>query len=77
MTLNVAQWDCSSSPLSVTVANVLFDDIFGNGVALVELSSPFIYVPNLPVDMYDLSFGPGTQCSVVGVNSEATGCEFI
>ncbi|XP_048053049.1 polyserase-2 [Megalobrama amblycephala] len=75
VTLNFAQWDCSSSSLSVTVANVLFDDIFGNGVALVELSSPFLYVANLPVDMFDLSFGPGTQCSVVGWNSEATGSE--
>lgn len=77
VTLNIAHWDCSSSPVSVEVANVLFDDIFGNGVALVELSSPFTYIANVPVDLYDLSFVPGTECSVVGWNSGAAECEFI
>lgn len=74
MNLNVIQWDCSSNVMSAGVANVFFDDIFGNGVALVELSFPFYYVPNVPVDMYDLSFGPGSQCSIVG---QSSGCEFI
>ncbi|KAK2916545.1 hypothetical protein Q8A67_000919 [Cirrhinus molitorella] len=64
--LDVVQWDCTSMPIAADVANVFFDDIFGNGVALVQLSHPFSSVPNLPVDMYDLSFSPGTQCSVVG-----------
>ncbi|KAK7168007.1 hypothetical protein R3I94_002152 [Phoxinus phoxinus] len=69
VTLNVVQWDCSSNVMSAGVANVFFDDILGNGVALVELSFPFYNVANVPVDMYDLSFGPGSQCSVVGQNS--------
>lgn len=69
VTLNVVHWDCSSSPMFAEVANILTDNIFGNSVALVELSYPFSYVPNLPVDMYDLSFGPGTQCSLARRNS--------
>lgn len=75
--LNVVQWGCYSIPISSDVVNVIFDDIFGNGVALVELSYPFTSVANLPVDMYDSSFGPGTQCSVVVWNSGAPECEFI
>lgn len=74
VTLNVVQSDCSTNVISADVANVFFDDIFGNGVALVELSYALYYIGNVPVDMYDFSFGPGTQCSVVGWNS---GCEFI
>lgn len=77
MTLNVVQWGCQSNPVSADVANVVFDDVFGNSVALVELSYQFTSVPNLPVDMYGSSFGPGTQCSVVSWNSEAPACEFI
>ncbi|XDV12784.1 hypothetical protein PO909_001366 [Leuciscus waleckii] len=72
--LNVVQWDCSINVMSAGVANVFFDDIFGNGVALVELFFPFYNFPNVPVDMYDFSFGPGAQCSIVGWNS---GCEPI
>lgn len=72
--LKVVQWDCSVNVMSRDVANVFSTEIFGNGVALVELSYPFYYVPNLPVEMYDLSFGPGSQCSIVGWNS---GGEFI
>ncbi|XDV12783.1 hypothetical protein PO909_001365 [Leuciscus waleckii] len=67
--LNVVQWDCSINVMSAGVANVFFDDIFGNGVALVELFFPFYNFPNVPVDMYDFSFGPGSQCSIVGWNS--------
>ncbi|XP_056117573.1 prostasin [Rhinichthys klamathensis goyatoka] len=69
VSFNVVQWDCSSNVMSARVANVLFEDIYGNGVALVELSNPFYYTANLPIDMYHSSFGPGTQCSVVGLNS--------
>ncbi|XP_016324127.1 serine protease 46-like [Sinocyclocheilus anshuiensis] len=64
--LNVVQWGCSSMPVEVNVTNVFFNDIFGNGVALLQLSHPFNQVGNLTVDMYSPSFGPGTQCSVIG-----------
>ncbi|XP_016383178.1 polyserase-2 [Sinocyclocheilus rhinocerous] len=64
--LNVVQWGCSSMPVEVNVTNVFFNDIFGNGVALLQLSHPFNQVGDLPVDMYSPSFGPGTQCSVIG-----------
>uniref|UniRef100_A0A8C2FZP4 Zgc:165423 n=1 Tax=Cyprinus carpio TaxID=7962 RepID=A0A8C2FZP4_CYPCA len=69
--LNVVQPDCSSMPIATDVANVFFDDILGNGVALLQLTQPFSQVANLPVNTYDLSFGPGTQCSVIGWDSEA------
>lgn len=74
--LNVVQPDCSSMPIATDVANVFFDDILGNGVALLQLTQPFSQVANLPVNTYDLSFGPGTQCSVIGWDSEAGTCEF-
>lgn len=74
--LNVVQWDCSSMPIATDVANVFFDDILGNGVALLQLSHPFSQVANLPVDMYNLNFGPGTQCSVIGWDSNSFTCEF-
>jgi len=74
VSFSVVQWDCSSYAMSADVTNVFFEDIFGNGVALVELSNPFYYTPNVPVDMDHSSFWPGTQCSVVHLNS---GCEFI
>ncbi|XP_067275421.1 prostasin [Pseudorasbora parva] len=70
-TLSIAQLDCSSSPLPIDVAKVIFDNIFGNGIALVELSEPFALVGNVPIDLIDLEFAPGTQCSVVGWNSGA------
>uniref|UniRef100_A0A672RP73 Zgc:165423 n=1 Tax=Sinocyclocheilus grahami TaxID=75366 RepID=A0A672RP73_SINGR len=63
--LNVVQWGCSSMPVEVDVTNVFFNDIFGNGVALLQLSHPFNQVGDLLVDMYSPSFGPGTQCSVI------------
>lgn len=63
-------------PIATDVANVFFDDILGNGVALLQLSHPFSQVANLPVDMYSLSLGPGTQCSVIGWDSNAFTCEF-
>ncbi|XP_077069358.1 prostasin [Siphateles boraxobius] len=69
VTLNVDQWDCSSNFMTAHVANVFFNNMFGNGVALLELSNSFYYIGSVPVDMYDLSFGPGTQCSAVGWNS--------
>ncbi|XP_073691297.1 serine protease 46-like [Garra rufa] len=55
-------------PVAVDVTNVFFGDIFGNGVALLKLSHPFTNAGNVPVDMYGLSFGPGTQCSVISWN---------
>lgn len=58
------------------VTNIFTDDILGNGVALLQLSYPFYQAANLPVDMYGSSFGPGTQCSVIGWDSEAGTCEF-
>uniref|UniRef100_A0A8C1ZJ04 Zgc:165423 n=1 Tax=Cyprinus carpio TaxID=7962 RepID=A0A8C1ZJ04_CYPCA len=48
-----------------------FARFMGNGVALLQLTQPFSQVANLPVNTYDLSFGPGTQCSVIGWDSEA------
>uniref|UniRef100_A0A673IVI1 Serine protease 38-like n=1 Tax=Sinocyclocheilus rhinocerous TaxID=307959 RepID=A0A673IVI1_9TELE len=68
--LNVVQPDCSSMPIASGVENVFFDDILGNGVALLQLTHPFSQVGNLPVDMYNPSFGPGTQCSVIGWDSD-------
>ncbi|XP_026106167.1 prostasin-like [Carassius auratus] len=69
--LDVVQPDCSSMPTATDVANVFFDDILGNGVAVLQLSHPFSQVPNLPVNLYDLNFGPGTPCSVIGWDSSA------
>ncbi|RXN03469.1 transmembrane protease serine 9-like protein [Labeo rohita] len=67
--LDVVQWGCFSVPVAADVENVFFDDIFGNGVALVQLSHPFSNVAKLPVDMYYPSFGPGVECSVIGWNA--------
>ncbi|XP_026068791.1 prostasin-like [Carassius auratus] len=63
--LNVVQWDCSSITVQADVTNVFFDDVLGN-VALLQLSYLFNQVGNLVVDMFGPSFGPGTQCSVIG-----------
>ncbi|KAK2916546.1 hypothetical protein Q8A67_000920 [Cirrhinus molitorella] len=60
---------CISMPVSAYVTDVFFDYIFGNGVALVQLSRPFPNVSNLSVDVYE-SFGSGTQCSVIGWKAE-------
>ncbi|XP_051994638.1 polyserase-2-like isoform X2 [Xyrauchen texanus] len=66
-------WDCSNSlEVSVGVANIIYDFPAGNNVALVELTSPPIlsdYIDLVTVDIYNLHFGPGTQCTVVGWNS--------
>uniref|UniRef100_A0A9J8AQ02 Zgc:165423 n=1 Tax=Cyprinus carpio carpio TaxID=630221 RepID=A0A9J8AQ02_CYPCA len=67
--LNVVQWDCSSMLVKADVTNIFTDDILGNGVALLQLSYPFYQAANLPVEMYGSSFGPGTQCSVIGWSS--------
>ncbi|ROJ58314.1 Polyserase-2 [Anabarilius grahami] len=74
VTLNVVQFGCYSSPESADVVNVIFDDIFGNGVALVELSFPFTSVANLPVGAYDSSFGPG-QPSFQEVQTTIVNCD--
>ncbi|RXN16152.1 transmembrane protease serine 9-like protein [Labeo rohita] len=67
--LDVVQWGCFSMPVAADVEKVFFDDVLGNGVALVQLSHPFSNVANLPVDMYYPSFGPGVECSVIGWNA--------
>ncbi|XP_043089539.1 prostasin [Puntigrus tetrazona] len=69
--LNVVQPDCSSMPIATNVANVFVDDVLGNGVALLQLSNPFSQVPNLPVDIFNLQFEPGTACAVIGWDSNA------
>jgi len=71
---NVVEWDCSCNISLAGVANVFFKEISGNGVALVELSNPFYYTPKVLVDTDHLSFGPGTHCLVIDLNSE---CEFL
>ncbi|XP_051987444.1 polyserase-2-like [Xyrauchen texanus] len=71
--LGFVPWDCSSSlEVSVNVANIVYDHSSGNNVALVELAitpelSDYINIVN--VDMYNLDFGPGSQCTVVGWNT--------
>ncbi|XP_051994636.1 polyserase-2-like [Xyrauchen texanus] len=75
-------WDCSNSlEVSVGVANIIYDFSAGNSVALVELaSSPELsdYINIVAVDMYNLPFGPGTQCMVVGWNSgDGTSVPFL
>ncbi|KAG1924964.1 polyserase-2-like [Pimephales promelas] len=67
---NVVEWDCSCNISLAGVANVFFTEISGNGVALVELSNPFYYTPKVLVDTDHLSFGPGTHCLVIDLNSE-------
>ncbi|XP_056309984.1 tryptase gamma [Danio aesculapii] len=78
VTLSLANWwDCSSSPVSSDVANIFFDSVSGNGVALVQLYTPMYTIANLPVEMYYSSFGPGAQCVVAILSSfSSTGVSF-
>nr|XP_005164170.1 uncharacterized protein LOC100101646 isoform X1 [Danio rerio] len=77
-TLSLANWwDCSSSSVSSDVANIFFDSVSGNGVALVQLYTPMYTIANLPMDMYYSSFGPGAQCAVAILSSfDSSGLSF-